>query len=170
MARALYLTMLIGICACAADNSSGFSATGSYNVDDELGEDLTGEVSDDTEDTEDTSDTEVSEDAPTIEEASAEIETTGTAAVLLSLGYTDPQEDVEDGVIVCKLSIDGASLTNCLGSDGNQIPIDGTYARIDDGTVESRLALTLDGDEFYFELALVDSAGNQSETIGIYAE
>lgn len=168
MARALYLTMLIGICACAADNSSGFSATGAYNVDDELGEDLSGNTDDDGGD--DPDDTNVSADAPTIEDASATIETTGSTAVLLSLGYIDPQEDVYEGVVVCRFQIDGGSMNNCLGSDGSQIPIDGTYARIDDGTVESRLALTLDGDEFYFELSLIDAAGNQSATVGVYAE
>jgi hypothetical protein len=171
VARLVLLTMLIGLSACAADSGGNFSATGDYNVDNELNDDLSGNV----DDTDDTDDTEPSEDAPTIESAEAILESSGTSAVLLSMVYSDPQDDLDDGIIICKFTVDGGGSRDCLGSDGNQIPIDGTYARIDenedgDAVVESRLSLTVDGDEYTFSIALVDADGNRSATVEVVAE
>ena len=44
MKRTVFLTMLIGLGACKTNSDGGFSSTGSYNVNDQRQEDLTGGV------------------------------------------------------------------------------------------------------------------------------
>ena len=171
MTRTALLTTLLTLGACTTESSGGFSATGDYNVNNELGEDLSGDIDDDNNGSDTGS---ANADAPIIEYATAEFETS-TGAVLLTVGFTDPQGDVDAGVMICQFEVDGGNSKDCLGSDGNQIPIDGKYARVDEDAdgiaiVESRLSLTVDGDAYYFELALVDTEGNRSETIGVNAK
>lgn len=173
MKRAAFLTILIGLGACQAETNGGFSATGQYNVNDELGEDLAGDVDDD--DTNDTTDTEDNPAAPTIDALTAELETSGDGAVLISVMYSDDQDDIEGGVVVCQFEVDEGNTRDCLGGDGSRIPIDDKYARVTEDTdgnpiVETRLSLDIDGDEYYFEITLEDAAGNQSATVGVYAE
>jgi hypothetical protein len=173
MMHAVVFGLLMSLSACTPADSNNFSASGQYNVNSSLGEDVGGDV-DDTTDTGSDTGSSISKDAPTILSSAATIETS-TDSILLTVGFSDPQDDLQGGSVYCKVSIDKGGMSDCLGSDGNLIPIDDKSARIDtneDGgsVVEARLSLTLDGNLYEFNLGLIDAEGNQSETVTVTAK
>ena len=97
MMYAVFSGLLMSLSACTPSSGTNFSASGQYNVSSSLGEDVGGDV-----DTTDTgSDTGATNaDAPTISYSSAAIETS-TDSILLTIGFSDPQDDVQGGSVYC---------------------------------------------------------------------
>ena len=162
--------------ACGADDGGGLSSTGSYNVNAELGEDVSGST-DDGDDTDDQN----NEDAPVLTDFSASLESaSGVNSIALVVSYTDKQGDLEGGSLYCRMSVSGGNDQVCveddssLGISGGYIPIDGTAARLDedqDGALIIKFNMERDeGEDYYLEVFATDEAGNTSNTIGADAE
>lgn len=155
--------LLLSLSACTPFGGPNFSSIGQNNVNSSLGEDL----SDDADTGADTG-ISISKDAPTILYTSAEFDAEAKT-ILLTIGFSDPQDDVQGGSVYCQFSINKKDMSDCLGDSGNLIPIDGKVASIstdkkDSDIVELQLSLTQDGNSYEFDLGLIDIEGNQSET------
>ena len=150
-------------CTVTSENS-GFSSGGNYNVNDYLSETDTGLSDSEEED-------EVPEGTPVIESFSATFDNNypGYDFVLaLKVSYTDSDDNVDGGYLRCIIEVDGGSSSNCISEKADGLPIDGLNPFVDGDAVYAYLDPgTYDEDQsFYFEVSLIDTDGNESETAG----
>ncbi|MFT5682014.1 MAG: hypothetical protein ACI8RZ_002932 [Myxococcota bacterium] len=156
---------------CNGTDNGGFSNGGTYNVNDYLSETDTGTADDDTEDT-------VPEGTPDIGSFVATIDNDYPGydfVFALEVAYTDDDDNVDGGYLWCQFEVDGGNAQDCSeqDADGNDI-VDGKlpislnpyddnstiYAYLDPGIYD-------EDQSFYFEVALVDTDGNTSTTMGV---
>ena len=164
----LACVLLVG---CTADDSSGFSSGGSYSVNDFLAETDTGSSDEDTEDT-------VPEGPPVIDTCAARIDNDYPGydfVFALEVSYTDDDDNVDEGYLRCTIEVDGGSSQYCITGDGyndGKLPIDGLNPYNDNSTVYLYLDPgTYDEDQsFYFEVSLIDTDSNESDTAGAFVE
>jgi hypothetical protein len=150
-------------CTATSDNS-GFSSGGNYNVNDYLSETDTG-LSDSEEESE------LPEGTPVIESFSATFDDDYPGydfVFALEVTYTDSDENVDGGYLRCAIEVDGGNTSSCISEMPEGLPIDGLNPFTDGGVVYLYLDPgTYDEDQaFYFEVALVDTDGNESATAG----
>lgn len=150
-------------CTVVSDNS-GFSSGGNYNVNDYLSETDTGLSGSEEE-------TELPEGTPVIDSfiASFDDDYPGYDFVLaLEITYTDSDDNVDGGYLRCIIEVDGGNSNNCISEQADGLLIDGLNPFVDGNAVYAFLDPgTYDEDQsFYFEVALIDTDGNESETAG----
>lgn len=161
---------------CNSSDDGGFSNQGTYNVNDYLSETDTGSADD--EDTEET----VPEGTPVIDTLTVSMEEDYAGynlAIVINADYTDDDDNVDGGYIRCTYEVDSGNSQYCAtqDADGNDlssglIPIDGLNAYDSGGSVEIGFgADSYDDDQtFYIEVSVVDTDGNESDTIGATAK
>ena len=168
------LTTLL-LTGCSTEDESAFSSGGQYNVHDFI------EVDTGSSDTKDTADT-LPEGTPSITSMSAVLEPDYAGfelALLVSVKYTDSDENVDGGFFRCLFEVDGGNEAYCATEDagGNalnngEIPIDGYNAVEDNGTVELSFDASAyeDATSIRVTAVLIDADGNESTELQVAAK